>query len=162
MDSTQRDSSGNAPVESAQDSARTDTSAPRLNPTGAAARPDLGDVSDAAALRVPARTLLRRAAPESTSGQSPSAPGVVSPPRSADGAFDRSLEDAPGFAASASPACSASRLQGYGITAVPALIARGTVDGAPVVILLYEDSGKPYADIIRVSDCALVRRQPLG
>ena len=44
----------------------------------------------------------------------------------------------------------------------PALVATGTVAGAPVVILIHDGTGRPYADVIRVSDCTLVRSQPLG
>ena len=60
------------------------------------------------------------------------------------------------------PACDNNAARRYDISGRPALVATGTVAGAPVVILIYDGTGKPYADVIRVSDCSLVRRQPLG
>jgi hypothetical protein len=61
----------------------------------------------------------------------------------------------------AAPACGAAGTH-YSISTAPALVATGTVSGQRVLILIYEGSGTPYADLIRVSDCMIVRTQSLG
>jgi hypothetical protein len=121
-------------------------------------RPDFGDVSNAAALRAPARRLLARA---SDSNVTPTR-GAVSAPVLPDTSAGAKAQVDNSFASDAGPACTAARLRSYDIAARPALIARGTVAGAPVVILIYDGSGNPYAYVIRVSDCSLVRKQSLG
>ncbi len=123
----------------------------------------LGDVTRAQALRAPALQLLARASRKPASGSYQTTTGqksVGSAPQPVDTPGSPALQDS-SFATRAAPACTATRLRRYDITARPALIARGTVAGAPVLILLYDGAGHPYAYVIRVRDCSLVRKQPL-
>jgi hypothetical protein len=121
---------------------------------------DFGDVTKSLSLRNSARHLLARAATNDQVATSTQVPLSIAPSpgtQSTSGnAFDKS------FAAADAPACTAARLRSFNVPAQPALIASGTVKGAPVVILIYDGSGSPYAYVIRVSDCALLRKQPLG
>jgi hypothetical protein len=125
----------------------------------AGARPDLGDVTNPAALRVPAQRLFSRST-TTTAGQTDSAAKVASP-LPGDGAAATNGKNYSSFRR-ALPGCAGAAARYYDASAPPARIATGTVSGAPVVILLYRGPGHPYADVIRVSDCALLRRQPLG
>ncbi|HTK17160.1 MAG TPA: hypothetical protein VL769_12255 [Acidimicrobiia bacterium] len=123
--------------------------------------PDFGDVTKAEALRAPAQRLLRLQANRDTvtsqkrAASAPEATGTLSPPV-AEGDTNRFA------AADGGPACTIAKLRSYDITVRPALIARGTVAGSPVTILIYDGSGHPFAYVIRVSDCSLVRKQSLG
>jgi hypothetical protein len=121
--------------------------------------PDFGDVTKAEALRVPAQRLLRLH-PNADSVNSQK--GAVSTPAATDTATSTVQRDANSFATAGGPACTTAKLRSYDIKARPALIALGTVAGAPVTILIYDGSGSPYAYVIRVSDCSLVRKQSLG
>jgi hypothetical protein len=120
--------------------------------------PDFGDVTKAEALRAPAQRLLRLQANGDTVT---SRKGAVSAPVATDTATSAAQGDT-SFAAAGGPACTAAKLRSYDITVPPVQIARGTVAGAPVTILIYDGSGSPYAYVIRVSDCSLVRKQSLG
>ena len=128
-------------------------------PSGAVpAPPYFGDVTHAGALRIPARQLLLRSAAAHARNQDSNAKSL------APGTGQPTATPAPlsqsSFSANV-PACGSSGAH-YSVATRPALIATGTVSGQPVVILIYDGSGKPYADVIRVSDCTLVREQPLG
>ena len=121
-----------------------------------------GDVSDAQSLRVPARRLLAKAATtfDGNNVVSPStAPSAPLPDT-----VNRTTTAADQlYATSAAPACTITKLQRANVPTRPALIASGTVAGnVPVVILIYAGPPSPYAYVIRVSDCSLVRKQPLG
>lgn len=157
--SGQSNAKSSGPVVSAptlRDDARAEKSAPGT--LEIRNQPYLGDVTNAGASRGPLQRLLSRAAAPTygshqTSTQKSAGLPVDTPAPN--------LRDS-SFASSAAKACTATRLRGYDITARPALIARGTVAGAPVVILIYDGDGNPYAYVLRVSDCSLVRKQPLG
>jgi hypothetical protein len=129
------------------------------NTPAVGSRPDFGDVSNPAALRAPARRVLSLQTNDSNITPTK---GAKSGPVVPDTSTGSTAQDAESFAASGGPACTTTRLRSYDITTRPALIARGTVAGAPVAILIYEGSGNPYAYVIRVSDCSLVRKQSLG
>jgi hypothetical protein len=88
--------------------------------------------------------------------------GAVSAPAATYTATSAAQDNTKSFATEGGPACTTSKLRSYDITVRPALIARGTVAGAPVTILIYDGSGNSYAYVIRVSDCSLVRKQSLG
>jgi len=118
-------------------------------------QPDLGDVTNAPAMRARAQELLSRYNGANTDGATASTTKSVAP-----SAQDRVLGNS--SLKLAAPACGNAAAGRYDLSSPPALIASGTVSGAPVVILLYDGAGHPYADVIRVSDCTLVRRQPLG
>jgi hypothetical protein len=125
-------------------------------------RPDFGNVSSPAALRAPAQRLLAQRAKSAKVVETTQPPGKVAAPYTFDTTGVSQDRNATSFAAAAAPACTTERLRRYDITARPALIARGTVAGAPVMILIYDGSGHPYAYVIRVGDCSLVRKQSLG
>ncbi|MDQ1479995.1 MAG: hypothetical protein QOI44_856, partial [Actinomycetota bacterium] len=125
----------------------------------AGSEPDFGDVTKGEALRAPAQQLLRLQANGDTVNSQKSA---VSTPAATDTATSTVQRDASSFAEAGGPACTTAKLRSYDITVRPALIARGTVSGAPVTILIYDGAGSPYAYVIRVSDCSLVRKQSLG
>jgi len=124
----------------------------------AGGRPDLGDVTNAAALRIPARRLLSQPA-TTTAGQSDGTAKAAGPLPA-----DSAAPEGTGYSSfrKALPGCADAADRYYDASTPPALIASGTVSGAPVIILLYRGPGSPYADVIRVGDCTLVRRQPLG
>ena len=124
-------------------------------------RPDLGDVTGANALSDQAQQLLQRSAADT--GGTPTeatskAVGTATPPQNA-GPLDAPL-NASSFKA-AVPACSTPGAR-YSFSTAPALIATGTVSGQRVLILIYEGTETPYADVIRVSDCTIIRTQSLG
>jgi hypothetical protein len=120
--------------------------------------PDFGDVTKAEALRAPAQRLLKLQADRAAV---PTQKGAVSAPAT-DTVTSTVQGDSNSFASDGGPACTTAKLRSYAIAVRPALIARGTVAGAPVTILIYDGSGNPYAYVIRVSDCSLVRKQSLG
>lgn len=158
--SKSRDAAAAAAPTARDNHAESGTSNAPPRATDSNVQPDLGDVSTAAQLHAPAKQLLRLAERKATSPvavpQGTSTPATTQPGRY--GAAD----SANGFNRAA-PACTTRRLRSYDITGTPALIARGTVDGAPVAILIYdrEDVGA-FAYVIRVRDCTLLRKQPLG
>jgi hypothetical protein len=133
-----------------------------------ASPPDFGDVTRDDALRAPARQLLSRslsgasadAGNQSLSTAKAAAPTTPSPVDLPTGSLQAGRAKY-SFRA-VLPACDSTAAQRINSPARPAFVATGTVAGAPVVILIYNGAGKPYADVIRVSDCTLVRRQPLG
>jgi hypothetical protein len=116
-------------------------------------------VTNANQLLLPSRKLLEKSATTPAGAKSSTtasaAPGPVNS-QTYDSAANRSV------AAAAAPACTTARLRDYAVPDRPALIATGTVAGAPVVILIYDGTGTPSAYVIRVSDCALVKKLPLG
>jgi hypothetical protein len=134
---------------------RESASTPKAAGVATSTRPDLGDVTNADALLAPAQQLLRRTA--APAANNPTEKSVAT---TADGARDQAASS---FSAlkGAVPACGTAGVH-YSFSIPPALIATGTVSGRRVLILIYEGSGTPYADLIRVSDCTLVRRQLLG
>jgi hypothetical protein len=122
-------------------------------------RPDLGAVPNADALLAPAEKLLRNSAPvvASPTQSTTKALAPAQPDSATDSTGSESFEAFKG----AVPACSAAGVH-YSYSIPPALIATGTVSGQRVLILIYEGAGTPYADVIRVSDCKLVRQLLLG
>jgi hypothetical protein len=122
--------------------------------------PDFGDVTRAEALRTRAQQLLTT---QFGGGAVTTEKGAVSAPSANDSASSPNPQrSTKRFAAAALPACTAAKLRSYDVTVRPALVARGTVAGAPVTILIYDGSGHPFAYVIRVSDCSLVRKQSFG
>lgn len=121
-----------------------------------------GDISDASSLRIQAKQVLKAAATNQDTTKS------VVPAQTAAGPEVPAASGAVSYGADAlaaqsgSPACTPARLRSYNLPAQPALIASGTVNGARVVILIYDGNPTAYAYVIRVSDCALVRKQPLA
>jgi hypothetical protein len=121
---------------------------------------ELGDVTRPEALLAPAQKLLERTpavadgAPQSTAKSLSPAPEETS---SGQDSVSRSFS----ALKAAVPACGVAGTH-YSISTAPALVATGTVSGQRVLILIYEGSGTPYADLIRVSDCMIVRTQSLG
>jgi hypothetical protein len=149
-----------APLTTGLPNAELGKAADRATPPNAPNPPaDLGEVPDANQLRGPARRLLQKSADNPSDSQLPtSAPkpgGTYASTGAADSATNKSF-------AAAAPACTTARLRDYTAPDRPALIASGTVAGTPVVILIYDGAGAPYANVIRVSDCALIRKLPLG
>jgi hypothetical protein len=136
----------------AHSEAATDAQAPAAE---AGKQPDLGDVTDAPAMRARAQRLLSKYKGANFDGATASTTKRVAPSARSNALNDSTLK-------SAVPACGSTAAGHYDLSSPPALIATGTASGAPVVILIYGGAGDPYADVIRVSDCTLVRRQPLG
>jgi hypothetical protein len=121
--------------------------------------PDFGDVTRAEALRARAQPLLRTQFGNAVTTEK----GAVSAPAVTDRVSSPNAQDSTkSFATAAGPACTAAKLRSYDVTVRPALVARGTVAGAPVTILIYDGSGHPFAYVVRVGDCSLVRKQSLG
>jgi len=146
-----------APLSSPERATASEGAGVSTPPRAVPARPYFGDVTNAGALRNSARHLLLRSAAADASNQDSNtksiAPGTGQPTALAplnESSFSVDV-----------PACGSSGAR-YRVATRPALIATGTVSGQPVVILIYDGSGTPYADVIRVSDCTLVREQPLG
>lgn len=132
-------------------------------PSSAVANPpDFGDVTKADALLAPARRLLsgfaisRDAANQTEPTAKAAAPTKLQQTDTPQGSGTKYSFKA------VLPACDNNAARRYDISGRPALVATGTVAGAPVVILIHDGTGRPYADVIRVSDCTLVRSQPLG
>jgi len=148
-------------AQSAKDTAPTPSAA-------VASPPDFGDVTGRDALRARAQRLLSgsfRGAAADAGNQDLSTAKAAAPTTSSpadlqtgslsSGSAKYSFRAVP-------PACDSTAARRINSPARPALVATGTVAGAPVVILIYHGAGKPYADVIRVSDCRFVRRQPLS
>lgn len=123
---------------------------------------NFGDVTKPEALLAPAQKLLERAPAPVADGAPLSTAKTVTPGTEQ----NSSGQDSAGSTSfnslkRAVPACGTTGAH-YSISTPPALVATGTVSGQGVLILIYEGSGTPYADLIRVSDCMLVRTQRLG
>ncbi|MDQ1512158.1 MAG: hypothetical protein QOG50_4002, partial [Actinomycetota bacterium] len=127
-----------------------------------ASPPDFGDVTKADALFAPARQLLSRSATaDAAANQTEPSTKAASPATLLPTDIPQASATRFSFKA-VLPACDDGAPGRYAISARRALVATGTVAGAPVVILIYDGAGRPYADVIRVRDCTLVRSQPLG
>jgi hypothetical protein len=126
-------------------------------------RPDLGDVPNAQALRAPAQRLLSRTSAPAADGAPQPTGKAVEPgtPEQNDAATDPAAPKSYSAFKGAVPACGAAGAH-YSFSTPPALVATGTVSGQRVLILIYEGAGTPYADVIRVADCTLVRHLLLG
>jgi hypothetical protein len=161
ISSMNTDNSSQSKAASAPTTEGTNALKPARDAAGATTntRPDLGDVTDAEALRAPAQRLLAGASATAADGSPQPTAKSVQP------ATPEQNDSATGAGAPTSfrafkGACAAAGSH-YSFSSPPALVATGTVSGQRVLILIYEGRGSPYADVIRVSDCTLVRSLPL-
>jgi hypothetical protein len=130
-----------------------------------ASPPDFGDVTKADALLAPARRLLSGSFDAAVGNQTEPTAKAAAPatlPQTDLQTNQRQGASAKYSVKAVLPACDSDATRRIDSPARPALVATGTVAGAPVVILIYTGAGRPYANVIRVSDCTLVRSQPLG